>query len=143
VTINRDAINPGIYNSRQNISLAIRAKRGDRFNKLLGCTVDDFRWHIERQFRDGMTWDGYGLSWCVDHTVPCCSFPADDPDAKYECHHWSNLCPVFIDECRDKKASETYTATPDYNTLKHLSPRDTIIGPDGIPIPIGYEPITP
>ena len=28
VTINRDTINPGIYNSRQNISLAIRAKRG-------------------------------------------------------------------------------------------------------------------
>ena len=125
-------INPGIHNSRQNISLAIKAKRGHRYNKLIGCTVDDFRWHLERQFTTGMTWDNYG-DWCVDHTVQCCSFPVEDPGAKYRCHHWGNLCPAWLTDVQSRKDSEQYIMIPDYETLRHVTPRETFISEYGIP----------
>jgi len=126
-------INPGIFNSRQNISLAIKAKRGHRYNKLLGCTVDDFRWHLARQFQPGMTWDNYG-DWCVDHTVQCKDFPVDDPSAKYRCHHWGNLYPVWWDECSARKDSERNIMVPDYEALRHIAPRDTVMTEYGVPV---------
>ena len=125
-------INPGIHNSHQNISLAIKAKQGWRYNKLLGCTVDDFRWHLERQFAEHMTWQNYG-AWCVDHTIWPCSFSLDDPDAKYRCHHWSNLGVAWLADCQERKADERLVQLPDYDTLRHVKPRDTIISEYGIP----------
>jgi len=126
-------INPGIHNSRQNISLAIKAKQTWRFSELLGCTVFDFRWHLERQFSPGMSWDNYG-AWCVDHTIWPCSFPLDDPGAKYRCHHWSNLGAAWLTDCQERKGDEHLAQIPDYDTLKFFTPRATIITEHGIPV---------
>jgi len=37
--------------------------------ELLGYTSDDLMTHIEKQFKDGMSWDNYG-EWHIDHIVP-------------------------------------------------------------------------
>jgi len=123
--------NKWIANSLQNISLAIRSKQTWRFNFLLGCTVDDFRWHLERQFSDNMRWENYG-EWRVEHIILCNSFPINDPGARFECHHWSNLIPVWRDA---GPAPENFELVeiPDYKTLLHFTPRATIINDRGIP----------
>ena len=124
--------NKWIANSRQNISLAIKAKQTWRFSNLLGCTVDDLRWHLERQFSKGMSWDNYGDDWRVEHIVSCNSFPVDDPGARFICHHWSNLIPACRDGGRVPENCEIL-ASPDYDTLLHFTPRATIITSRGIP----------
>nr|QBK85779.1 MAG: hypothetical protein LCMAC101_03740 [Marseillevirus LCMAC101] len=35
----------------------------------LGCTIEQFRIHIEDQFEKDMSWDNYG-EWEIDHIVP-------------------------------------------------------------------------
>ena len=130
-TVKPITINPGIHNSRQNISLAIKSKQTWRFNFLIGCTVEDFRWHLERQFSDGMRWQNYG-DWRVEHILSCNSFPINDPGARFECHHWSNLIPVWREAGPVPENCELL-ASPDYDTLLHFTPRATIIASRGIP----------
>lgn len=38
-------------------------------SKLLGCTFEEAKIHIESQFKEGMTWDNYG-EWHIDHIIP-------------------------------------------------------------------------
>jgi len=37
--------------------------------QILGCTYEEFKEHIERQFTKGMTWENYG-EWHLDHIYP-------------------------------------------------------------------------
>lgn len=80
------------------------SKARRRFESLLGYGVDDLRRHIERQFRDGMTWDNHGSLWELDHIVPLASFTfASADDAEFRAA-WalSNLQPLFKKHNRSK-----------------------------------------
>lgn len=35
-----------------------------------GCTIDDLKIHLERQFQKGMNWSNYGKVWHIDHIIP-------------------------------------------------------------------------
>ena len=37
---------------------------------ILGCSMNDFKEYIQKQFSDGMTWDNYGSMWHLDHIIP-------------------------------------------------------------------------
>ena len=64
--------------------------------ELIGCTVDELREHIEKQFDENMTWDNYGHSgWVIDHIRPCASFDLTDPEQQRQCFHYSNLQPLW------------------------------------------------
>ena len=64
--------------------------------KLLGCTLDAFRAHIEKQFQPGMTWDNYGKEgWEIDHIIPCSSFDLSIPGSQRVCFNYSNLQPLW------------------------------------------------
>lgn len=66
---------------------------------LLGCTVEHFRFHLEQQFTDGMTWDNYG-DWHMDHIQPCASFDQTDPEQQKLCWHYTNYQPLWAsDNC--------------------------------------------
>jgi hypothetical protein len=89
----------GIY-----ASLAGR-KRGRKWEKLAGYTLDDLIWHLERQFSKGMNWENYG-SWHVDHIVPIASFDiqsAEDPAFRV-CWALANLRPLWAAENLRKNA---------------------------------------
>ena len=63
---------------------------------LLGCSINELRAHLERQFTAGMTWDNYGVKgWHIDHKKPCAAFDLSDPTQQRECFHYTNLQPLW------------------------------------------------
>lgn len=63
---------------------------------LLGCTLEEFKAHLKRQFKPGMLWSNYGYrGWHVDHIIPCASFDLSDPDQQLACFHYSNMRPTW------------------------------------------------
>lgn len=88
-----------LHNLRARMRAALRGKnKSDRTLKLLGCSAADWRSHLERQFRPGMTWENYGPVWHVDHIQPCASFDLTDPAQQRACFNWSNTQPLFVEE---------------------------------------------
>jgi hypothetical protein len=89
---------------RRRMRLVINGKSKGVF-KSLGCTADDLRGHLELQFRDGMSWENYGLygnKWHLDHIRPVCSFKL--PDDLAECFALSNLQPLWAKDNLAKHA---------------------------------------
>jgi len=48
---------------------ALKNKKSKKTLEYLGCTIKDFRKHIEKSFIEGMSWDNYG-DWEIDHICP-------------------------------------------------------------------------
>lgn len=69
---------------------------------LLGCSVEHLAYHLESQFRPGMTRENYGSVWEIDHIKPCAAFNLLDPEQQRICFHWTNLQPLFSEENRRK-----------------------------------------
>lgn len=65
---------------------------------LIGCNSLEFKHHIEKQFKLGMTWNNYGTQWHIDHILPCASFDHNDPRQVAQCWHWTNLRPLWAKE---------------------------------------------
>jgi len=65
-----------------------------RSEKLVGCSIENLKCHLEKQFQSGMTWDNYG-KWHVDHIKPCSSFDLSIPSQQHECFHFTNLQPLW------------------------------------------------
>lgn len=74
-------------------------RRGEKKNSivsLIGCTLDELRIHLERQFKPGMSWENYGLKgWHIDHRVPCNSFDLSKEEEQKACFHFTNLEPLW------------------------------------------------
>jgi hypothetical protein len=66
--------------------------------KLIGCSIEFLRKHLESRFRDGMTWENYGPYWHVDHIRPIASFDLTNPLEQEKCFHYSNLQPLLKHE---------------------------------------------
>lgn len=71
--------------------------------ELIGCSVEEFMAHIERQFAPGMSWSNIG-AWELDHRVPCASFDMTKPEQQRACFHFSNLQPLWALENRSKSS---------------------------------------
>ncbi len=59
---------------------------------ILGCSLQDFRLHIERQFLPGMTWDNRSM-WHIDHIVPMAT--AKTEQDVIALNHFTNLRPLW------------------------------------------------
>ncbi len=66
--------------------------------ELLGCTIPEWRAHLEALFRPGMTWENCGSVWHVDHKKPCVAFDLTNPAQQRACFHFSNTQPLFVSE---------------------------------------------
>ena len=72
-------------------------KKNIKTQKLLGCTVEQFKKHLELQFYDGMSWDNYGFSgWHIDHIIPCMAFDPTDEEQQKICYHYTNFQPLWL-----------------------------------------------
>jgi len=73
---------------------------------LLGCTIAKLKKHFEKQFREGMCWDNYGVGgWEIDHIIPCSSFDLTKKSEQEKCFHYTNLQPLWVEENRIKGAN--------------------------------------
>ena len=62
----------------------------------LGCSADDFKKHMVKQFTEGMTIDNYGVDgWVIDHIIPVSSFDHGDDEQVKICWHHSNMQPLW------------------------------------------------
>ena len=71
-----------------------RAVRKGSAVKNLGCSIADFKLHLEKQFQSGMTWDNYG-KWHIDHIKPLASFDLTDADELKKACHYTNMQPLW------------------------------------------------
>uniref|UniRef100_A0A0G4I1U5 Uncharacterized protein n=1 Tax=Chromera velia CCMP2878 TaxID=1169474 RepID=A0A0G4I1U5_9ALVE len=86
---------------------SIRDKAGPvkekRSLEYIGCSSEQLKAHLERDFRPGMSWDNYGGNgWHVDHIVPI-MYPGPDgkkPDVNTQIArlHFLNLQPMWSEE---------------------------------------------
>ena len=63
--------------------------------EILGCSYEDFKQHVERQFTNGMTWDNQG-EWHLDHIYPVSL--AKDEQELINLNHYTNFQPMWAAE---------------------------------------------
>lgn len=85
--------------------LAKGFKKRSRTKELLGCGIEEFKAHIERQFVRGMSWENSSL-WHIDHIVPCAS--AGDENELIALFHFTNLRPVWAKANLAKSSKKTF-----------------------------------
>jgi hypothetical protein len=65
----------------------------------LGCTIEEFRIYIEKQFKLGMSWDNYGhKTWHIDHIKSLYNFDLTKKEQLLEACHYTNLRPLWAKE---------------------------------------------
>jgi len=79
------------------------AAKSHKTERLVGCSIEHLRKHLEAQFTDGMTWDNHG-EWHIDHIKPCASFDLTDEGQQLECFNYANLQPLWANENLSKGA---------------------------------------
>jgi 5-methylcytosine-specific restriction endonuclease McrA len=75
-------------------------KNGCKWESLVGYSVSDLREHLEKKFRNGMTWENYGKFWHIDHIIPISLFSYSDfRDREFkQCWALANLQPLLSSE---------------------------------------------
>ena len=79
-------------------------KKAYKSIELLGCSIQEAREYLEKQFSDGMSWENWGKVWEIDHIRPVASFDLTKPEEQKKAFHYTNLQPLFIWENRSKGA---------------------------------------
>jgi hypothetical protein len=72
-----------------------RKKVTSKTKKLLGCTFEEFKQHLELQFKPEMNWENHGEIWEIDHIKPCTSFNLLVEKEQQICFHYTNFQPLF------------------------------------------------
>jgi hypothetical protein len=65
--------------------------------KLLGCSLESLKQHLESQFKSGMSWINYG-KWHIDHIRSCYTFDLSKLSEQRKCFNWKNLQPLWAEE---------------------------------------------
>jgi hypothetical protein len=67
-----------------------------RSQEICGCTWSELKEHLEKQFKEGMTWDNHSYyGWHIDHIKPCASFDLTNQEELLKCFHYTNLQPLW------------------------------------------------
>ena len=87
-----------VSSMRSRMNLYIKRSRFNkkkRTFKMIGCSPEELRKHLEKQFRPGMSWANHG-SWHIDHIIPLDS--AKNEEEMNKLFHYSNLQPLWATE---------------------------------------------
>jgi len=105
-----------MYKLYENIGNNIRSslikkeyRKNTRTSKILGCSFEEFKIHLESKFEPWMNWDNYGkykkgeynFGWDIDHIIPTSS--ANTKEKLLELFHYSNTQPLCSKVNRDEK----------------------------------------
>jgi hypothetical protein len=78
----------------------LKANKSKHSIEYLGCPIDEFKQHIEKQFKEGMTWDNHG-EWHIDHIVPL-KYNNPTIEEVIERLHYTNTQPLLASENMSK-----------------------------------------
>jgi hypothetical protein len=88
-----------LYQIRKRIRVLIKSsitrngyKKTSITYEILGCSYDEFKTHIEKQFLEGMTWSTNG-EWHIDHIIPI-AFAQSEHEI-IMLNHYTNLRPLW------------------------------------------------
>jgi hypothetical protein len=110
-----------LFKIKENIKSLIRQsiKRGGYSKKtktqdILGCSFEEFKIHLEKQFEHWMNWENYGkyqkdtfnFGWDIDHITPNSS--ALTEEKIIELNHYYNLQPLCSKINRDVKKDSLF-----------------------------------
>jgi hypothetical protein len=97
--------------------LNVKSEKRRNFD-IMGCTFEEFKQHIERQFENWMNWENRGdvceilepnCSWDLDHIIPLSK--AKTEEELYLLNHWSNFQPLCSYVNRYIKRDNVYPVT--------------------------------
>lgn len=83
-------------------------KKMTKLNKteeILGCSFNEFKLHLEKQFQKGMTWENRS-DWHIDHIVPVSS--AKTEQDVIGLNHYTNLRPLWAKDNLKKSNKNLY-----------------------------------
>lgn len=78
----------------------------------LGCSINEFKQHLESKFDSTMSWNNYG-KWEMDHIKPLASFDLSNIEQFRAACHFKNIQPIW-------KEDHVIKTTKDIATLKGL-----------------------
>jgi len=87
-------------------------KKSAKTKKLVGCSLEKLKRHLENQFKKGMAWKNHGrgwngkgkIEWHIDHIKPCCKFNLSKVSEQQKCFYYKNLQPLWAEENQKKHA---------------------------------------
>jgi len=77
----------------------------------LGCSIEEFKKHIESLWKSGMNWDNAGKGkskWNLDHIKPLAFFDLTNPAQLKEACRYINLQPIWEKDHYRKTQQEFY-----------------------------------
>jgi len=89
--------------------------------RYLGCSIAEFKQHLESKFQPGMTWKNYGKGgWHIDHIRPLASFNLSNVDELSQASHYSNLQPLWEKDNLSKGSSFKPFSDTMVGDIKHV-----------------------
>lgn len=90
-------------NTGRRIREILGQSKSNRCLEYVGCSLEQFKKHIEEQFLEGMSWDNYGEdknksrvnAWHIDHKIPCKAFNLSNENEVKACFNYRNLRPLW------------------------------------------------
>ena len=65
---------------------------------IIGCSFEQLKAHLEKQFNDKMSWENYGTYWHLDHIKPISLFDLANRDQLHEAFNYMNCQPLEAKE---------------------------------------------
>ena len=91
-----------VHNLRHRVhDVIVHGYRSATTMDLIGCSPEELKTHIEKQFKSGMSWENYG-KWHIDHIMPCAAFNLMNPKEQRQCFGFKNLQPLWANENMSK-----------------------------------------
>jgi Prasinovirus endonuclease VII len=88
---------------RAKVLRLLKLQKSPRAEQLIGCSMEEFKRHLESLFKPGMAWNNHGRTgWQIDHIRPCSSFNLLDREELMKCFHYTNLQPLWGKENMSK-----------------------------------------
>ena len=78
-------------------SIRAQIRRHETTEQLIGCSIDNYKQFIEKQFIPGMTWTNVG-QWHIDHIKSLCQFDLTDPLQRSAAFHYTNTRPIWAND---------------------------------------------
>ena len=82
-----------LLRTRVNRALKNNQKAGSAVRDL-GCSIEELKLHLEKQFQPEMTWENQG-QWHIDHIIPLCFFDLTNREQFLKACHYTNLQPLW------------------------------------------------